>query len=165
MSDTAKQKRPTSHRWAIGLFAFMTAGFAIFLMDMFRGRSGVAPGPYWSPIVILSVGAIAFAALVLGGRQRWAYYISSGALAVWAGRGVYTLLWYVYYFFVRGDSVSTPYFHLAERQRQFVVQQQVSMGKQLLIAVMVGLLIWLFVRFTFGHPSRRYYGFYDVEKF
>ena len=90
--------------------------------------------------------------------------ITKARTAVWSVRGVYTVLWYLYYFITRGGSVSTPYFHLAERDQPFVVQQHVPLGKQFLIAVMVGLLIWLFTRFALGRPSRRYYGFDDVER-
>lgn len=148
----------------MGIFGFMTAGFAILLLGLLRGRSGVTPSPYWSQILILTIGALALGSLVLGGRRRWAYYVCSGALAVWSVRGVYTLGWYLYYFITRGGSVSTPFFHLAERDQPFVVQQHVPLGKQFLLAVMVGLLIWLFTRFAFGRPSRRYYGFDDVER-
>jgi hypothetical protein len=160
MADaTTKQKRPASHRWAIGLFGFMTAGFVIFLVDMFRGRSGVTPGPYWSLIGILTVGALALVALVLGGRRRWAYYVCSGALAIWCARGIYTMLWYLRHFVTSGSSVGTPYFHLAERNQPFVAQQHVPMSKLFGVAVIVSLFIWLFTRFAFGQPSRRYYAF------
>src|SRR5436190_21285135 len=84
MQETINQKRPASHRWAIGIFGFMTAGFVVLLLDLFRGRSGASPSPYWSLIVILSVGALALIALVLGGRRRWAYYAASGALGIWS---------------------------------------------------------------------------------
>lgn len=142
----------------------MTAGFVVMLLDLFRGRSGASPGPYWSVILILSAGALALVALVIGGRQRWAYYVASGALAIWSVRGVYTVLWYLYYFVTRGSSVSIPYFHLAERDQPLVVQQGVPIAKQLMIVVMAGLMIWLFRRFAFGRASRRYYGFDQVEK-
>jgi hypothetical protein len=79
----------------MGFFGFMTAGFALFLLRMFRGDSGVTPGSYWGLIAILSLGALAFVALVLGGRRRWAYLICSATLAVWSARGTYVALWYL----------------------------------------------------------------------
>ena len=68
------------------------------------------------------------------------------------------------YLLFRGRSVFIPYFHLAERGKPFVVQQQESLGKQVWMVVSLGLLIWLFLRVTFGQPSRSYYGFYDADK-
>jgi hypothetical protein len=164
MSDITNQKRPASHRWAIGIFGFMTAGFIVMLLDLFRGRSGSSPGPYWSLLAILSVGALASIALVLGGRRRWAYYVGSVALGIWSARGVYTMLWYLHHYLTRGSSVSTPYFHLAERDQPLVVQRGVPVAKQVLMFVAVGLLVWLFTRFAFGRPSRSYYGFDRIEK-
>jgi len=164
MQETANQKRPASHRWAIGIFGFMTAGCVVMLLDLFRGRSGASPGPYWSLIVILSVGALALIALVLGGRRRWAYYVGSAALGIWSARSVYTVLWYLHHYITRGSSVSAPYFHLAERDQPLVVHQDVPVARQLLMVVAVGLLIWLFTRFAFGRPSRSYYGFDQREK-
>jgi hypothetical protein len=164
MSETRNFKRPASHRWAIGLLAFMTAGFILLLFDLFRGRSGKSPDAYWGVIAILSVGALALAALVLGKQRRWAYYLSAGSLAIWAGRGLYTVSLFVYDLLSGGSSLSSPYFHLAERDKPFVVQQHVPWDRQLLLTVTVGLLVWLFVRFTFGRPSRIYYGFQDAEK-
>ena len=142
----------------------MTAGFVVMLVDLFRGRSGASPSPYWSLIVILSVGALALIALVLGGRHRWAYYVCSGALAIWSARAVYTLLWYLRHFITRGSSISTPYFHLAERDQPLVVQQDVPVARQLLMVVALGLLIWLFTKFAFGRASRSYFGFDKMEK-
>ena len=69
-----------------------------------------------------------------------------------------------YYLLFSGDSVSTPYFHIAERDKPFVVQQQESFGRQFFLVVALGLFIWLFIRFAFGRPSRSYYVFYDAEK-
>jgi hypothetical protein len=94
MPEAINQKRTASHRWAIGIFGFMTAGFVVMLLDLFRSRSGESPGPYWSILLILSVGALALVALVIGGRQRWACYVASGALVIVSARGVYTVLWY-----------------------------------------------------------------------
>ena len=154
MSEITNQKRPASHRWAIGLFGFMTAGFAIFLLDLLRGRSGAAPGSYLSQIFILTVGAVGLVALVFGKRRRWAYYVGSGALAIWSARGAYSLVLYFHYFVTNGGSISTPYFNLAERDQPFVVQENIPLGQLLLMPMMFGLLIWLFTRFAFGRPSR-----------
>jgi hypothetical protein len=57
-----------------------------------------------------------------------------------------------------------PYFHLAQSDQPFVVQQQPPLLKQLLVPIMVGLFVWLFVRFAFGRPSLSYYRFDDIRK-
>ena len=156
MTDSLKPKRPASHRWAIGILGFMTAVFIVLLIDLFSGRSGASPLPYWSLLAIHSVGAVGLVALVLGRRQQWAYYVATGSLGIWACRGVYTMSVRAYHLFFSGDSLSTPYFHLAQRDKPFAVQQHESLGRQFLMAVVVGLFIWLFIRFAFGHPSRSY---------
>lgn len=137
----------------------MTVGFIIFVFDLLTGRSGVSPRSYWAVIVILAVGAVALASIVLGGRSRWAYYIGSCSLGIWSIRAVYTLSWYAYRHLSGQGTPTTPYFHLAERDKPFMVPRHVSSGRELLIAILVGLMVWLFIRFTFGRPSRSYYGF------
>jgi hypothetical protein len=143
----------------IGIFGFLTAGFAIFLFDLLSGRSGASASSYVRQISILAVGALVFGALVLGGRRRWAYCVASGALAILCASGVYTLFWNLHHLLTRGIEASRPYFHLAERDKPFVVQQHLPLSKQLLAVVLVGLFIWLSTRFMFGRQSRRYYGF------
>lgn len=165
MPENGKLKRPTSHRWAIAILGFVTAGFAIFLIDLFTGRSGVSPKQYWSLLAILSVGALAFLSLVFGGSRRWAYYVSAVSLGIWVARSLYTLSIYVYHFTVGGGGpVSKPYFHLAERDKTFVIQEDMPLSRQFMLVVIVGLWVWLFIRFTFGRPSRSYYGLPDREK-
>ena len=142
----------------------MTVPFVVMILDFFRVRSGTSPSPYWGLLLILSFGALALVALTLGGRQRWAYYVGAGALAIWSARGVYTMLWYLHHFITRSSSVSAPYFHIAERNQPMVVQQDVPVATQLLMPVAVGLLVWLFTRVAFGRASRSYYGFDQTEK-
>src|SRR5262245_41878122 len=163
MTDPLKPKRPASHRWAIGIFAFMTVAFIVLLIELFSGRSGTSPQPYLIPLVVLAIGSLGLMALVLGRRQQWAYYVAAGSLGIWVFRGVYTMSVRAYYLFI-GGSVSTPYFHLADRDKPFVVQQHESLARQFLMLVGLGLFIWLFIRFAFGRPSRSYYGFYDAQK-
>ena len=140
----------------------MTAGFIVLLIGLFSGRSGASPQPYWVPLAILAVGAVGLVALVLGRRQQWAYYVAVGSLGIWVCRFVYTMCVRAYYLFSGGSSI-TPYFHLAQRDKPFIVQQQESLGRQSLMIVFLTFFIWLFIRFAFGRPSRSYYGFYDAE--
>ena len=154
-----KDKRPASHRWAIGLYGFMTAGFVIFLINAMAGRSGAGLAQNWYPVLVLSVGVVALVALVLAGREKWGYYVASASLAVWTIRAVYTSCWYVHHLLFSGTPTVTPYFNLVEGHKPFVVPQQMSPARQVLIFALTGLLVWLFIRFTFGRPSRNYYGF------
>jgi hypothetical protein len=163
MNEITTHKRPASHRWAIGIFGFMTVGYAVFLLDIFRGRDGATLSPYWERVAFLSVGAIAFVALIFG-RRKWAYYVASWALAIWSARGFFSFLQYAHYFVVHGDLGWGPHFHLAERDQPFVESQKIPVSELPLMGLAIGLLIWLFVRFAFGIPSRRYYGFQDGQK-
>ena len=70
----------------------------------------------------------------------------------------------VYYLLFNEGPITTPYFHLVERNQPLVVERPESLGRQILMAVSLGLFAWLFIRFTFGRPSRSYYGFCDAEK-
>ncbi len=158
-----KVRRPASHRWAIGIFSVMTLPFVILMVDVFSGRSGATPKQYSLILAFLSVGTIALFCLVLGGRRRWVYYVSSCSLAVWAARATYVLSLHIYYFLVGAPSVRIPYFHLLQRDKPLAVEQTVAIGRQISLAIGVGLLVLLFVRFTFGRPSRHYFGFVDGE--
>ncbi|MDB6123588.1 MAG: hypothetical protein JWQ71_2581 [Pedosphaera sp.] len=165
MPENAKLKRPASHRWTIGITAFMTIGFVLFLINIIMGRSGATSTirQYWPVMAFLSFCALALLSLLFGGRQKWAYYVTSAFLAIWAFRGVYTSFLYAYYFIFTTSPLNTPYFHLAEQNQPFVVQQHVSGVKQIMVAVAAGLLIWLFLRFAIGRQSRSYYQFPVLE--
>src|SRR5258708_2709591 len=163
MPESEKLKRPASHRWAIGIFAFTTAAFVIFLIDAIAGRSGASPRRYWLPIAFLSVGALALFSLIFGGRQKWAYYVTSASLATWAVRAIYTSSLYAYNLVCHGPPLGIPYFHLLERDKPFVVQQHMTLARQIMVLVVTGLTLWLFLRFTIGRQSRNYFGFYDPE--
>lgn len=156
MSQKTKLKRPASQRWAIGIFAFLTIAFVIFLIDVIKGRSGASPMKYLPEIVELSFCPLALFALLFGCRQKWAYYVTSVLLASYALNLVYRSLVSVYYVFYKGSSVSISWFNLVERDKPFVEEQDIPM---ILTPVAAGLLIWLFLRFTIGRQSRGYYKF------
>ncbi|MDR3460662.1 MAG: hypothetical protein P4N60_24800 [Verrucomicrobiae bacterium] len=164
MPEIKTPKRPASHRWAIGIFAFITLEFIVFLLDIVRGRPGADLSKYWIPVACLAAGALALFALVFGGRQRWAYYLTAGTFALWLVRAIYILSLYVADFISGRTGITAPYFHLEERDQPFVVQQTVPLTKQVMMAVMLGLLVWLFYRFTFGRASRSYYGFCEKKE-
>jgi hypothetical protein len=65
----------------------------------------------------------------------------------------------VYYFLKGNAPLVVPYFHLAERDKPFVVQQHIPLATQLGMPVATGLLVFLFWRFAFGQQSRSYFGF------
>jgi hypothetical protein len=160
--EKSKLKRPASHRWAIAISAFMTLGFVVFLFDVINGRSGSTPSQYWPQISVFSFFALAFCCLLFGGRRKWAYYVTSALLACYSLRVIYSCLWYVCYFLTDKAPLSLPYFHLAERDQTFAVQQTIPAAKQILTFVAAGFVVWLCLRFTIGRPSRNYYQFTDA---
>ncbi len=164
MPQSKKNKRPASHRWAIGILAFMTVHFVVFLNDVITGRSGASPKQHVLVFAFFGVGALALFSLVLGRRKRWAYYVTSGSLAIWAGQAIYAASLLAYHILVNGGPLIAPYFYLSQRDKPFVVEEHFTMSRQVLVIVAVGLLVWLFIRFTFGHPSRSYYKFCDPGK-
>jgi hypothetical protein len=159
MPAEQKPKRPTSHVFVIGFLSFMTVGFAIFLLDLANGRSGASSSfrQNWLVIVFLGGGAFALSCLIVGGRHRWAYYVTSGLLGLWALRGLNTAITYAWLFASGKRPASTPYYHLAERHKPLVEQQQITPARALLIAAVVTFIVWLFLRFTFSRASRNYF--------
>jgi hypothetical protein len=163
MSEPTKTKRPASHRWLIGICVFMTLGFAVLLIDVFSGRSGVHPSSYWPLMAMLSFFPLTLFAVFLGRRQKWVYYFAAVMLAILGCRALYVSSLHVYSIYKKSPVV-TPYFHLAQREKPLVVNQEVPVVKQILIPVATGFLILLFFRFTFGRQSLSYYGFDDINK-
>lgn len=147
-----------SHRWAIGIFGFISLGFVILVIDVFAGRSGATLGQYASPLLMLSVCFLVFCTLVVGGRHMCAYYITSVCLAALSLRSIYVLFLYGKYFLKGHTALSVTYFHLAERGKPFATEQHMSVARQLIVLVMTGLVTLLFLRFTFGRQSRSYFG-------
>ena len=131
--------RPVSHRWAIGIFGFTSFGFTVVLINAYNGRNGAS---LWAAPVMSAMfyfGFIAFVALLVGRRHTWAYYIASTCLAAWCIRGLQS----AFYSLSAITSPSTsPY--------------------QFSTLITVPLLIYLFYRFTFGTPSRSYFGLRPV---
>jgi hypothetical protein len=145
-----KPKRPTSHIFVIGLLSFMTAGFVFSLVDLATGgQSGASMKQNWVGTACLTGGAFALFCLVVGGRHRWAYYVTSGLLGLWAIRGVDTVIVYAWLLASGKVPIRWSYFDIAE--------QRVSLARELIIAAIVAFVIWLFVRFTFSRESRSYF--------
>jgi hypothetical protein len=157
---TTPGKRPASHWWVIGISGFMTLGFVCFIINIITGRASVSPiTQYWRVLAFLSCCALTLISILLGRRQKWTYYVTSALLAAYTFRAIYTSFLIARYFIFTGASYHIPYFHLAEGDKPFVVQQQISSSKQILMIVATGFLIWLFLRFAIGRPSRSYYQF------
>src|SRR5262245_20065542 len=141
MSEAEKLRRPASHRWAMGLFGVMTAGFVLFLLNAIAGRPDASLGKYWFVVAIDSAGAIALLSLLLAGRQKWGYYVVSVSLAVWTLRAIYTSCWKFYYLLFNKSPIVIPHFNLAVQDKPFVVAEQVSAPKLILTILLTGLMV------------------------
>ena len=159
MQEIDQLKRPVSHRWAIGVLAIVTTIFVIFSIDVITGRSGVSLRQNWRPIATLSLSATVLLSIVLGRRQHWAYFVTSGLLLTWIVRGFHTIYNDTRDIIFNGSSASTTYVHLVLRDKPLVVQERISIPDYILMVALLGLLVWIFVCFTFGRPSRSYYRF------
>src|SRR5690348_8239136 len=148
-AEQQKPKRPVTHIFVIGLLSFMTAGFVIMLFGLASGQSAMnlrQLAHYWVAIVCLTGGALALFCLVVGGRHRWAYYVTSGVLGLWALRGIDTVIAYARVLASGKVLIRWSYLDIAE--------PGVSLARSLVVAAIVAFVIYLFVRFTFTRESR-----------
>jgi hypothetical protein len=165
MPEAEKLKRPAAHRWVIGLLCFMMAASVIFLTDSSTGRGGANSTRYWIVLAVLCGCLFTLFCLIVGGRHRWAYYVTSGFLGILAIRGVYSLIQFLWLFAI-GKSPGHTLFpqnaafsQLTASVRPFFVQQVMFFSYQLIMPGIVGLFVWTFMRFTFTHESRSYFQF------
>jgi hypothetical protein len=161
MTEEQKPKRPAAHVWVIGLLSFMTAGFVITLVGVATGRSSGSLNfrQNWLPLAFLSAAAFALFCLIVGGRHRWAYYITSRILGIWTLRGIYNVLVYAWLLAFGKRPLNINYFHFSERGQPFYVQQLMFIANYLAMPATVALIVWVFVRFTFTRESRSYFQF------
>lgn len=141
----------------------MTLGFAVLTIDLFSGRSDANPSRYAALLLMLSFFPLTLLSLLFGRRRKWVYYFAAVMLGLFVCRALYSSSLYVYWM-LHKHPVSQPYFHLAERDKPLVVNQEMPVVQQMLVPLATGLLIWLFVRFTFGRPSRNHFGFEGKSK-
>jgi hypothetical protein len=152
MTGQQNPKRPATHVFVIGFLSLMTAGFVFSLVGLASGSSGGSLRQLrqdWVVTACLTGGAFALFCLVAGGRHRWAYYVTSGILGLWAIRGVNTVTAYAWLLASGKVPMRWSFMDIAE--------QRVSLAKELIMAAILAFVIWLFVRFTFSHESRSYF--------
>ena len=101
--------------------------------------------------ICMWMGFIVFLALLAGRRRRWAYYVTAVCLAAWALRAVQTAL------FILADLILFVDWKLVRESNHLGYFLLIIAGK-LLMVVVAALFGWLFIRFTFGAPSRSYFG-------
>jgi hypothetical protein len=151
-TEQQKPKRPVSHGFVIGLLSLMTAEFAIILFSLATGRSELSLRQLrqvWVPDALFTGGAFALFCLVVGGRHRWAYYVTSGVLGLWALRGVQTVNVYAWILASAKGPIKWSFLDIAE--------QKVSLASEVIVGAIVAFVIYLFVRFTFSRESRSYF--------
>jgi len=131
-------RRPRAVKWVTFIF---TLFFLVQVSLYWRTITAYGVQKVWQsqslfdPFLLLPMG---FALSWFGGRHKIAYYVNSGLLAMIALKMVWNI------FFVRwASSGAFAGMFLPDR----VVE-----------AVMCGLLCFIFYRFIFGLPSRRYFG-------
>ena len=155
MPEAEKLKRPAAHRWAIGLLCFMTVTSVIFLTDSSTARGGANSTRYWIGLACLCGSLFTLFCLVVGGRHRWAYYVTSGVLGIWALRGICNLFLFAWLFAFGKRPAFTIYSH-PERVNPSLVRVA-TLSSYVIIPLMIALTVWLFVRFTFSRESRSYF--------
>jgi hypothetical protein len=128
------------------MFGFTTAGFALILVNENTGRYDVSVWRFPMIAFMFMLGAMAFFALLLGRRRKFAFYITAGCLGGWVLRGIQSSFGWLAYHLEHRDEV-------AENGLPYYITTPIA----------VGLIAWLFARFVFGQPSRRYFGFSYVD--
>ena len=135
--------RPRAVKWATFFlgFAFFANGWVYWNAISIDGFQKVWQAQsILDPILLLPIG-LGFS--LFGGRSKTAYYVNAGVLALMIIKII------GYHFFVKWASKDS-FAGVLILDRCFE-------------ALMCGLLGFLFYRFTFGLPSRRYFGFVPVK--
>jgi len=165
MPEAEKRKRPAAHRWVIALLCFLMVGLLLYLADGPAGLHGVSLRQYWLVLAYFCGGLFVLFCLIVGGRHRWAYNVTSGFLGILALRAVYSLAQCLWLFALGKSPGNLPFpqnaafLQFAARVRPFSLQQVVFFSSQLITPAMVGLTVWLFIRFTYTAESRSYFQF------
>lgn len=159
MPETVKLKRPSAHRWVIGFLCIMTVAFISNLADAATGRTGESLRQIWRNLAFSSGGAFALFCLIVGGRHRWAYYVTSGVLGVWTLRKIYHLLLVAWLLAFGKKPLNVNIFHFDARDQPFYSQQLMSIVNHLALPASLALIGWMFFRFTFTRESRSYFQF------
>jgi hypothetical protein len=129
----APTKRPASHKWA--LFVFMAVA-ATNIMLNFMGNLDVFG------VVVTIAGLAAFFASLLSARSRNTYMLGVITLVLICLRSIQSLWFDIVAY--RGDLFHAP--------------QYVTLPTIIFVVVVVVLLFLLLRAYTFGAPSRQYYG-------
>ena len=130
-SARALPKRPASVLWASVVLAFSSA---INLWLAFRGVGSVRA------IVLAVIFTSAFFAVSCGGRRHLSYLCGALALAAFPLSGLWLLV--IYFAAYQGGLIDPGALAVLSTTA----------------ALIMGLFTLLFYRFTFGQPSRRFYG-------
>ena len=138
-----KMKRPACHRWALGIFGFVTFGFIVVMVAAIKTATVGNTLKFPDILAIFVLSSITFLGLIVAGRKKWAYYLGSFCLAIWCIRGV-----------------QNSYFYLAHWKTigsKGVNGSQFPLTYGIMIPALTIACLFLFWRFTFGHASRSYY--------
>lgn len=131
-------RRPRSVKWATFVFTFF---FVIQVVLYWRTISAVGVRKVWEgqslfdPMFFLPLG---FVFSWLGGRRKIAYYVNAFLLAM----VVIKIVWSAFVL-----QRHTPH-----------AFSNVLLPQRMMVVVMTSLFGYLFYRYTFGLPSRRYFG-------
>jgi len=132
-------RRPRSVKWATFVFGVFTLIMGALYWQAFNdlgGRKFWQEMSIFDRVVLLPIG---LGLSLFGGRSKLAYYVNSGVLAMMT----VILPWNI--FFQRWSSKGAF-------AKMFLMDRFFE-------ALVCGLICYLFYRFTFGPPSRRYFGF------
>ncbi len=125
--------RPASSYWLMTLFALniITWGMRVRIISR---EFGVSIAGFNFQTLSVAAATIGILALLLGAKQSWGYRVAALILAV----------------HLIGSTVSY--------MTGFSELWAFSAGYSIFVTIVILLKCWLFHRFTFGLPSRRYYG-------
>jgi hypothetical protein len=148
----------------MGIFVLSSIWLVVFLTRWSEDPNASLSSQDRTVLLFVSMGVLALLALIAGEHRRWAYYVASAVLAAWLLRGLYVCLWN-FHVLLSGRSASEAYYHAFQKSQPLVTRVHIFHPglRVLVILCNMCLLTWLSVRFTFGRPSRKYFGFQDAE--
>lgn len=136
------RSRPASHWCVLAIFGFTTTAFVLLLI---KENSGKHERSVWdSPMMafMFLLGAAAFLALLIGRERKFGFYVTAVCLAAWTLRGIQSSIYGLLAYLADPNAFA-----------------QSPMPYHITTPAMVFLMAVLFVRFSFGQPSRAYFGF------
>lgn len=140
------RSRPASHWYALAMLGLMTTVFALVLIKENSGKYERSVGESAMMAFMFLLGAAAFFALLIGRERKIGFYVTAFCLAALTLRSVQSSIYGLLAYLADPNAFAES-----------------PMPYHLTTPAVAFLMAWLFVRFSFGRPSRTYFGFVSAS--